>query len=69
MTGKWFSYDEDFSQLIRRTKTLSEQSKYMTPKHKQVRVQFVPLICSNVTTLRPLESAIIVFHCLFFRLS
>lgn len=35
MTGKWFSYDEDFSQLIRRTKTLSEQSKYMTPKHKQ----------------------------------
>ncbi|XP_059422661.1 exocyst complex component 3-like protein 4 [Carassius carassius] len=35
MTGKWFSFDEDFSQLISRTKTLSEQSKYMTPKHKQ----------------------------------
>uniref|UniRef100_A0A8C1T9H9 Exocyst complex component 3-like 4 n=2 Tax=Cyprinus carpio TaxID=7962 RepID=A0A8C1T9H9_CYPCA len=35
MTGKWFSFDDDFLQLIRRTKTLSEQSKYMTPKHKQ----------------------------------
>lgn len=35
MTGKWFSFDEDFSQLISRTKTLSDQSKFMTPKHKQ----------------------------------
>uniref|UniRef100_A0A8C2DG74 Exocyst complex component 3-like 4 n=1 Tax=Cyprinus carpio TaxID=7962 RepID=A0A8C2DG74_CYPCA len=35
MTGKWFSFDEDFSQLISRTKTLSDQSKYMTPKLKQ----------------------------------
>ncbi|RXN24792.1 exocyst complex component 3 4 isoform X1 [Labeo rohita] len=35
MTGKWFSFDEDFTQLISRTKTLSEQSKCMTPKLKQ----------------------------------
>uniref|UniRef100_A0A671TDM4 Exocyst complex component 3-like protein 4 n=1 Tax=Sinocyclocheilus anshuiensis TaxID=1608454 RepID=A0A671TDM4_9TELE len=35
MTGKWFSFDEDFSKLINRTETLSDQSKYMTPKHKQ----------------------------------
>ncbi|XP_016123820.1 exocyst complex component 3-like protein 4 isoform X2 [Sinocyclocheilus grahami] len=35
MTGKWFSFDEDFLQLIHKTETLSEQSKYMTPKHKQ----------------------------------
>ncbi|XP_048060344.1 exocyst complex component 3-like protein 4 [Megalobrama amblycephala] len=35
MTGKWFSFDEDFSQLIKRTKILSEQTKYMSPKHKQ----------------------------------
>ncbi|XP_026080181.1 exocyst complex component 3-like protein 4 [Carassius auratus] len=35
MTRKWFSFDEDFSKLISRIKTLSEQSKYMTPKHKQ----------------------------------
>ncbi|XP_077053153.1 exocyst complex component 3-like protein 4 [Siphateles boraxobius] len=36
MTGKWFSFDEDFSQLIERTKNLSEQTKYMSPKPKQV---------------------------------
>ncbi|KAI7806031.1 exocyst complex component 3-like protein 4 [Triplophysa rosa] len=35
MTRKWFSFDEDFSQLISRTKSLSEQTKYMSPKHKQ----------------------------------
>ncbi|XP_016368056.1 exocyst complex component 3-like protein 4 [Sinocyclocheilus rhinocerous] len=35
MTGKWFSFNEDFSKLISRTETLSDQSKYMTPKHKQ----------------------------------
>lgn len=39
MTGKWFSFDEDFSQLIDRTKSLSEQTKYMSPKPKQVRLR------------------------------
>ncbi|KAK2896476.1 hypothetical protein Q8A67_010964 [Cirrhinus molitorella] len=41
MTGKWFSFDEDFTQLVSRTKTLSDQSKYMTPKHKQTFVNDV----------------------------
>ncbi|KAG1950583.1 exocyst complex component 3-like protein [Pimephales promelas] len=36
MTGKWFSLDEDFSQLIERTKNLSEKTKFMSPKPKQV---------------------------------
>ncbi|XP_056616708.1 exocyst complex component 3-like protein 4 [Triplophysa dalaica] len=35
MTRKWFSFEDDFSQLISRTKSLSEQTKYMSPKHKQ----------------------------------
>lgn len=35
MTRKWFSFDEDFSQLISRTKILSDQTKYMSPKNKQ----------------------------------
>ncbi|XP_052007576.1 exocyst complex component 3-like protein 4 [Xyrauchen texanus] len=35
MTRKWFSFDEDFTQLVSRTKTLSEQSKYMSPIFKQ----------------------------------
>ncbi|XP_043085425.1 exocyst complex component 3-like protein 4 isoform X3 [Puntigrus tetrazona] len=41
MTGKWFSFDEDFLQLIRRTKILSEQIKCMIPKHKQAFVNEV----------------------------
>ncbi|XP_067278602.1 exocyst complex component 3-like protein 4 [Pseudorasbora parva] len=35
MTAKWFSVDEDFSQLISKTKILSEHTKYMSPKNKQ----------------------------------
>ncbi|XP_051504481.1 exocyst complex component 3-like protein 4 isoform X2 [Myxocyprinus asiaticus] len=35
MTRKWFSFDEDFAQLVSRTLTLSEQSKYMSPTFKQ----------------------------------
>ncbi|XP_051506633.1 exocyst complex component 3-like protein 4 isoform X1 [Myxocyprinus asiaticus] len=35
MTRKWFSFDEDFTNLVSRTKTLSEQSKYMSPTFKQ----------------------------------
>lgn len=35
LTRKWFSFDEDFSQLIIRIKSLSEQTKYMSPKFKQ----------------------------------
>ncbi|TRY68153.1 hypothetical protein DNTS_030032 [Danionella cerebrum] len=34
MTGKWFSFDEDFSQLMSRTRTLSDQTKYMSSKNK-----------------------------------
>lgn len=35
MTRKWFSFDDDFAQLISKIKSLSEQTKYMSPKYKQ----------------------------------
>lgn len=41
MTGKWFSFDEDFSQLATRIKSLSEQSKYISPKYRQAFVNEV----------------------------
>lgn len=60
MTRKWLTDDEDFDQLYRRTKLLSENCALMRPPHVQVRrnetshfIEFIPAQSFNLQERLP----------------